>query len=364
MTALSTDMTLTDPSGEARALRARLEVRLRRDLPGGSPAACDLRAAVLGTAGDCRPLLILGHPGCDADQVARCINDYSADPVGIFETLSGDADSSHTIQAKLVTCGLLAGCVEEIEPAWRNGGTLFLQRLDRLALPLQKILADALGRRVREGEPSWRTRVRIVAALERSPRQLLESGALRRDLFDALSTTTLPLVPLCDRRSDVAECALRFIESHPGHSGRITSLSDDAVAALERHDWPGDVAELRQVLESAIAIETSNTLSAEALSAWIVPVSPAEGKGRTRREARLEIARHTTAHSEPSITLREMERRLIEAVFARCDGNRERTARSLGIGIRTLSGKLREYGYPPRGGPGSKGTAQTLRRAG
>ena len=54
-----------------------------------------------------------------------------------------------------------------------------------------------------------------------------------------------------------------------------------------------------------------------------------------------------------AFSLKEMERMLIETTFARCDGNRERTARTLNIGLRTLSGKLREYGYPPRGGPGS-----------
>jgi DNA-binding NtrC family response regulator len=67
------------------------------------------------------------------------------------------------------------------------------------------------------------------------------------------------------------------------------------------------------------------------------------------------IARSIEADSqEPSgLSLREMERKLIETTFTRCQGNREQTARLLKIGIRTLSGKLREYGYPPRGGPGS-----------
>jgi DNA-binding NtrC family response regulator len=66
------------------------------------------------------------------------------------------------------------------------------------------------------------------------------------------------------------------------------------------------------------------------------------------------IARPVSEQAESSaLSLREMERKLIETTFARCQGNREHTARLLKIGIRTLSGKLREYGYPPRGGPGS-----------
>jgi two-component system response regulator HydG len=63
------------------------------------------------------------------------------------------------------------------------------------------------------------------------------------------------------------------------------------------------------------------------------------------------------------MSLREMERKLIESTFARCEGNRERTAQALQIGLRTLSGKLREYGYPPRGGPASKWKATHLKAA-
>ena len=66
---------------------------------------------------------------------------------------------------------------------------------------------------------------------------------------------------------------------------------------------------------------------------------------------------------ESGMTLREMERKLIETTFARCGGNRERTATILRIGLRTLSGKLREYGYPPRGGPGSNMKPREQRKA-
>ncbi len=76
-------------------------------------------------------------------------------------------------------------------------------------------------------------------------------------------------------------------------------------------------------------------LTAEAIAPWIASALPDEPE------------------ESAGLSLREMERKLIETTFTRCQGNREQTARLLQIGIRTLSGKLREYGYPPRGGPGS-----------
>ena len=85
--------------------------------------------------------------------------------------------------------------------------------------------------------------------------------------------------------------------------------------------------------------------------------------GRAGVNLREEGAATSGIRPEVGMTLREMERKLIATTFARCGGNRERTAGILRIGLRTLSGKLREYGYPPRGGPGSNRTAAKQRRA-
>lgn len=354
-----------DPRAELESLRARLAARLRRDLPGGSVAAQALRAEVLRAAEVDRAVLLLGSPGGDAERVARCLHDYGRETPAAFESLCGEVDSSQALQTRLVTCGLLAGCVDEIDTAWRAGGTLFLQRIDALALPLQKLLADALGRREKldrsdqPDRPEWRTSVRLVLSLERAPRGLLAAGALRHDLHEAVAPLTIAIPPLRDRREDIAELAQRFLDERARHgSTPATTLSDDALELFERHDWPGDVGELKQVLDSALATESAETLSAEAIRPWI------DCHPSSRRESRPARETASSDHGDPFPTLREMERRLIEAAFARCDGNRERTARCLGIGIRTLSGKLREYGYPPRGGPGSNGAAQPLRRAG
>ena len=99
-------------------------------------------------------------------------------------------------------------------------------------------------------------------------------------------------------------------------------------------DWPGNESQLQRVLSQAIELSDGSALSSEALSVWLSREADEESPGN-------------------GLSLAEMERQLIESTFARFGGNRERTAQSLGIGLRTLSGKLRQYGYPPRGGPRS-----------
>ena len=96
------------------------------------------------------------------------------------------------------------------------------------------------------------------------------------------------------------------------------------------------------MIDSACSVEVGTHLTAEMIRPWLAG-NAGDGSAGT--------------------SLRQMERKLIETTFTRCGGNRERTARVLQIGIRTLSGKLREYGYPPRGGPGSNCKAVEVKAA-
>jgi DNA-binding NtrC family response regulator len=102
---------------------------------------------------------------------------------------------------------------------------------------------------------------------------------------------------------------------------------------LKNYSWPGNARELENVILRCCALSDGDTIMTQDVLPW--------------------LETSAQAGEEPGLTLREMERKLIEATFNRYGGNRELTAKALDIGIRTLSGKLREYGYPPRGGPGS-----------
>ena len=116
-------------------------------------------------------------------------------------------------------------------------------------------------------------------------------------------------------------------------------ISSEALQRLRNHAWPGNVRQLQNVISRCCSLASADDLSVSDLEPWLEQNS----EGET---------------GEPGMTLAQMERKLIEATFNRYGGNRELTAKALSIGIRTLSGKLREYGYPPRGGPGSNKIAK------
>lgn len=163
----------------------------------------------------------------------------------------------------------------------------------------------------------------------------MKEGKFRADLLEILSGHVVKVPALRNRIEDISVLAEHFLAEYAVREGKQTlRLTPEALDLLKQHQWPGNIRELNNVLERCCAIETGTELHADTLATWIE--KPAEDEAE-----------------ESGLTLREMERKLIEATFNRFGGNREMTAKALKIGLRTLSGKLREYGYPPRGGPGS-----------
>lgn len=163
-----------------------------------------------------------------------------------------------------------------------------------------------------------------------------QEGRFPVSLYECLTACCIHVPPLRERLQDIGLLTERVLNHLAVVDGKpVKRLSVEALKTLRTHDWPGNLRELENVVERSCSLDESPMLTAEMIGPW--------------------IARSIEADSqEPSgLSLREMERKLIETTFTRCQGNREQTARLLKIGIRTLSGKLREYGYPPRGGPGS-----------
>ncbi len=155
-------------------------------------------------------------------------------------------------------------------------------------------------------------------------------------LYECLTACSIHVPPVRERLQDIGLLTEHILNHLAVVEGKpVKRLSVEVLKTLRSHDWPGNLRELENVIERACSLDETSLLTVETIAPWIARTLQAEPL-------------------EPSgLSLREMERKLIETTFARCQGNREHTARLLKIGIRTLSGKLREYGYPPRGGPGS-----------
>lgn len=175
-----------------------------------------------------------------------------------------------------------------------HGGTLLLDEIGDLSLPLQakllRVLEEHVIRRV-GGSRDVAVDVRLVAATNRDLAEAVESGAFRRDLYFRLNVIHVMLPPLRERRGDVAPLAEHFVGSLAARHGiKLPEIEPEAAAALDAYDWPGNVRELRNVLERAVVVRGSDPIRARNLvfEASRPPLtrSPEPGRGRDAGPAR------------------------------------------------------------------------------
>lgn len=334
-------------TGEVRKLRRQLSNRNVRDMVGHSPAMQQLRERVQQVADLGDGCLIIGERGSGVDLVALGIHEASKRAHRPFVSIDCSVHSAETLEQELfglaeTTMGV--GVTRQpgrLEQA--DGGTLLLENVDTIALPLQRRLATILKDQRFEHEATGeriRFDIRVVFGTHADLDELEGRGLFRAELLHHVTRQRLAIPALRARSEDVAplaEACLRKLAAREGLPPR--SLTLDALHRLQAYSWPGNQSQLEHVIERACGVITGRKLTAAMLDPWLSNANDDE--------------------APTGLTLAQMERQLIESTFARFAGNREKTAKALQIGIRTLSGKLREYGYPPRGGPGSNLKAWT-----
>jgi len=222
-----------------------------------------------------------------------------------------------------------------------HGGTLFLDEITEMPPELQVKLLRVLetGRFMRVGSAdSQDADVRVIAATNRVPQQAVASGKLREDLLYRLDVFPIHLPPLRDRADDVPLLAEHFLRAIAAQEGRDKTFTPEALARLQDYPWPGNVRELRNVVQRAYVMAPGDVIE----EPWL---PQDDGAGAT-------VARQAqTGHdgSPATITLRVggsmalAERELILATFAHYGRHKERTAAVLGISLKTLYNRLKEY---------------------
>ena len=329
---------------ENRRLKRQLSNRNLRDMVGHSQAMQSLRHQAQQSADQVGCVLLRGESGTGIDLVAQAIHDSSRRAHRTFVKVDCSVLSAETLEEELFgqleheSAGLSRHKPGRLEQA--DGGTLLLDQVQYIALPVQKRLVNLL-REQRFEHPGTHERVRFdvrfVFGSHVDLEALVDRGLFRRDLFEEICHATIALPTLRSRKEDIGSLTEHFLRRVAGREGKPPrSIMIDALHVLQGYDWPGNIRELENVVERACALDWGSKLTAAMIEPWMSKECAEE-----------------SPDSLPGMTLAEMERKLIEATFNRFAGNREKTAKVLQIGIRTLSGKLREYGYPPRGGPGS-----------
>ena len=297
------------------------------------------------------PVLITGETGCGKELVATAIHTLSQRANKQLISLNCAALHEMLVETELFghEKGAFSGAIATksglIEAA--SGSTLFLDEIGELAPAIQAKLLRVLEthRVTRVGDVREReVDVRIVAATNRDLEADVVTGRFRRDLFFRLSAATLYLPPLRQRPHELPLLATAFLDEACRHNGRgIMRISDAAMSVLLAHSWPGNIRELKNLMQYVAAAFAVDVLLAEHVS---------ERLGRTRPALGPSIEAAT--QSEPprfrpiADELRELEITRIREALEATGGNQTRAASLLAMPVRTFFGKAKLYGLTPK----------------
>ncbi len=326
---------------------------------GRSPSMQRVYEQISRVAGSHVTVFITGESGTGKEVVAQTIHELSRRRKMPFLGVNCGAISPHLIESEIFghEKGSFTGADRQHQGFFERaaGGTLFLDEITEMSLDLQVKLLRVLetGRFMRVGAgQSQETDVRIIAATNRSPMQAVEEGRLRADLMYRLNVFPIDLPPLRERLSDVPLLAERFLRLMSEQEGRVKTFSAAALEQLSACPWPGNVRELRNVVQRAYVMAPGNVIDTQWLPHPDGPVGelPVATPSRPAMEASAPSAAPPAGvDAEPSvvlplgISLAEAEQKLILATLKHYGRQKERTAAALGISLKTLYNRLKQY---------------------
>lgn len=303
------------------------------DVVGSDPRFIDLLERARRAAATDATILLTGESGTGKEVLARFIHASSLRRQGPFVAVNCAALPAELLEAELfgVMRGAFTGADRDRKGRFEQagGGTLLLDEIGDLPLPLQAKLLRALEERqivpLGAGAPRPLD-IRLVAATHQDLGAAVGLGTFRQDLYYRLSVIPLRLMPLRERSADIPVLVEHLAREVARRLNRgVPRMTREALEALRAHRWPGNVRELRNVVERAVVLDRRGVISPEDLflDEWCAQPGQ-EG-----------IA--------PGMTLAQVERQLIECTLEAAGGNRTRASEMLGISVRTLRNKLRLF---------------------
>jgi DNA-binding NtrC family response regulator len=311
--------------------------KLLEKLVGRSAPMQAIRDQVARVSPTLATVLITGESGTGKEVTAITIHQQSTRNKEPFVAVNCGAMSPQLIESELFghEKGSFTGAFRSHRGVFEqaHGGTLFLDEITEMPIDLQVKLLRVLETRrfTRVGsEFEQKTDVRIIAATNRCPQKEVDAGTLREDLLYRLQIFPIELPPLRERHSDVRELACLFLSELNTAEGSVKTFSDDVFSKLECHAWPGNIRELRNVVQRAY-IMAETVISQKDLPPGLgEPLSSVRQKGRT-----LAVQIGTS--------VAEVEKNLIFATLNQCGGSRSEAAYLLGVSLKTLYNRLRKY---------------------
>lgn len=283
------------------------------------------------------PVLVRGESGTGKERIAQAIHTLSPRAAGPWITLNCSAVAEGLLESEMF--GHERGAFTDAKATklglmeLADGGTLFLDEVGDLSPTLQPKLLRAIEtqtfRRV-GGQKEIKVDVRFVAATNRDLEAMVKNGQFREDLYYRLNVGVIDMPPLRERRDDILALASYFLDDAARTMGMINGGLDSEVASLLReYRWPGNIRELRNVMERALILAAGEVVQPSHLPRETAAVSESSKSG-----GEYEL-----------LPLAEVEKRHIRHVLAACEGNKTLAAKHLGITRLTLRNKINEYGW-------------------
>ena len=333
---------------------ARLRTELRshsrsRALVGTSASMRRVYELVTQVAATKTNVLITGESGTGKELIARLIHEESDRGAGSFVAVNCGAIPENLLESELFghVKGAFTGAVVAKAGLFEaaDGGTLFLDEIGELPQPLQvKLLRVIQEKRVRRvgGNTDRPVDVRIVAATNRDLREETQRGGFREDLYYRLDVIQIALPPLRERMDDVPLLVNHFIGKYVAELGKpVQGISDEAMERILAYPFPGNVRELENTVERAVALSRGETIDADALPPSLLDPAPARGAGLLPPDG---------ANLDELVN--EYERGLLREALVRSGGVKKRAAALLGISFRSFRYRLEKLGLDDASGAG------------
>jgi DNA-binding NtrC family response regulator len=332
---------------KARDVRhlAALQRQLREagrlgDLVGGSKPMQDVMRVVEMAAPSSASVLITGETGSGKEVVARTIHKLSPRASGPFVAINCSAIPETLMESEIFghERGAFTGAAERRIGCFElaDGGTLLLDEIGEMPAPTQaKLLRVLEDRKVRRlgSKSETPVDVRVLAATNKDPEKAVASGQLRQDLFFRLNVFHINLPPLRDHKEDIPSLVEHILRDlNAKHGKHVRGIGAEVLDIFMSHTWPGNIRELRNVLERASIMSEKDLISRANL--------PGEF-GKTAGKGPSDLS---SIKFPVGTTVDAMERELIVQTLAATGNNKTRAAELLGVSLKTLHNKLKEYG--------------------
>ncbi len=302
-------------------------------LVGTSKSIRSARALIEKIAPSASSVMLFGESGTGKEIAAAMIHNQSPRRTGPYVALNCAAIPESLLETELFghERGAFTGADRRYDGCFEraNGGTLLLDEITEMKVDLQaKLLRVLEDRRLRRlgGSAEVALDVRVVATTNRDPQRALREGRLRDDLYYRLSVCSIELAPLRHRPEDIAPLVYHFIDALGAQYGSgVRGADPDFLRALESYAWPGNVRQLRNVIERALVVSAGPILTVDELPPELRPSRPGP--------AVLEVP-------IGDCSLVDVEREMICRTIEFAGGNKTRAAEILGISLRTLYNRL------------------------